>query len=83
MLEDALESIVMFFGLTNSLVTFQAIINDLLRDIIEAGDVLAFIDDIIVWIEIEKEHDNIVKRSIEKNGKEEFICKNRKMYVEG
>ena len=23
------------------------------------------------------------KRSIEKNGKEEFICKNRKMYVEG
>ena len=32
MLEGALEPTVMFFGLTNSPETFQAIINDLLRD---------------------------------------------------
>ena len=78
MLEDALESIVMFFGLTNSLVTFQAIINDLLRDIIEAGDVLAFIDDIIVWIEIEKEHDNIVKEVLKRMVKNNSFVKTEK-----
>ena len=55
------ELIVMFFELINSLATFQAIINDLLRDIIETEDVAAFIDDVIVGIETEKGHDNIVK----------------------
>ena len=38
------EPMVMFFGLTNSLVTFQAMINDLLRDLIEIRNVAAFID---------------------------------------
>ena len=33
--EGAFEPTVMFFGLTNSPVTFQAMMNDLLRDIIE------------------------------------------------
>jgi len=52
---------VMFFGLTNSLVTFQVIINDMLRDIIEAGDITAFIDNVMIEIEIEKGYNNIVK----------------------
>ena len=46
------ELTVMFFGLTNSLATFQMMINDLLRDIIEAGDIVAFINDVIVETEI-------------------------------
>jgi len=41
--EGVCESIVMFFGLTNSLVTFQDMMNDLLGDLIEIGDVAAFI----------------------------------------
>ena len=44
----------MFFGLTNSLATFQAMMNDLLRDMIDVGDVIVFIDDVIVGIEIEE-----------------------------
>jgi len=39
---------VIFFGLIYSPVTFQVMMNDLLRDIIEAGDIAAFIDDVIV-----------------------------------
>ena len=35
--------------------------NDFLRDIIETEDVAAFINDVIVGIETEKGHDNIVK----------------------
>ena len=54
MLECVFEPMVIFFGLTNSLATFQVIINDLLRDIIEVGDVAAFIDSVIVEKEMEE-----------------------------
>jgi len=36
------------FKLINSLVTFQTIINDLLRNLINTGDVVAFINNIMV-----------------------------------
>jgi len=61
----------MFFGLTNSLVTFQAMINDLLRDMIETRDVVGFIDDVIVGTETEKGYNKIIEkilRKMEKNG---------------
>jgi len=40
--------------------------NDLLRDMIEVGDVVAFIDDVMVGIETEKEYDKIVEEVLEK-----------------
>ena len=51
----------MFFGLTNLPVTFQTMMNNLLRDMIEAGNVAAFINDVMVGIEMEEEHGNIVE----------------------
>ena len=51
MLEGVFKPTVIFFELTNSLVIFQAIINDLLRNIIEIGDVVMFIDNIMVKTE--------------------------------
>jgi len=42
-------------------VTFQVIINNLLRDIIEAEDMTEFIDNVMVRIEAEEEHKNIVE----------------------
>ena len=60
----------MFFGLTNSSATFQAIINELLRDLINTRRVATFIDDVIVGMEMEEEHDEIVAeviRRLEKN----------------
>ena len=56
----------MFFRLTNSPVTFQAMINELLRDLINMGKVVAFIDDVIVGTETEEEHDEIVVEIIKK-----------------
>ena len=50
----------MFFGLTNLPATFQTMINELLRDLINTRKVAAFIDDIIVGTDTEKEHDKIV-----------------------
>ena len=48
MLEGLFEPTVMFFGLTNSPATFQAIMNELLQDLINTRNVAVFIDDVIV-----------------------------------
>jgi len=58
--EGAFEPTVMFFGLTNSPATFQAMMNELLRDLINMGKVVAFIDDVIIGTETEEGHDELV-----------------------
>ena len=45
--ERSFEPMVMFFGLTNSPATFQAMMNDLLRDMVVEEKVVVFIDDVI------------------------------------
>jgi len=59
--KSAFELIVMFFGLTNLPVTFQSIMNNLSRDIIKIGDIVAFIDDVMVGTKSEKKHNDIMK----------------------
>jgi len=54
----------MFFGLMNSLATFQAMMNELLRDLINTGKVAAFKDNVIVETEDEKEHNELVAEII-------------------
>ena len=58
------EPTVMFFGLTNSPATFQTMMNELLRDLINTGKVAAFIDNVIVGTENEKGHDELVAEVI-------------------
>ena len=55
---------VMFFGLTNSPATFQAIMNELLRDLINIGKVAVFIDDVIIGMETEEGHNEMVAEVI-------------------
>ena len=62
--EGLFEPMVMFFRLTNSLATFQAIMNELLRDFINTGKVATFIDNVIVGTEIEEGHNEIVAEVI-------------------
>ena len=59
-LEGSFEPMVMFFGLTNSPAMFQAMMNELLRDLINTGKVATFIDDVIIGTETEAEHDELV-----------------------
>jgi len=64
------EPTVMFFGMTNSPATFQAMINKILRDLINEGKVAAFVDDVLVGTETEEEHNEIVEeilRRLEEN----------------
>jgi len=68
--EGSFEPTVMFFGLTNSPVMFQTMMNEVLRDLINMGKVAAFIDNVIVEMEMEEGHDKIVAeviRRLEKN----------------
>ena len=68
--EGLFESIVVFFSLTNSLATFQAIMNELLRDLINMGKIGSFIDDVMVGIESEEEYNELMKeilRRMEEN----------------
>jgi len=65
--KGAFVPMVMFFGLTNSPAMFQAMINDLLRDMIEKEEV---VDDVMIVTETEKEHDKIIEevlRRMEEN----------------
>ena len=60
----------MFFGMTNSLVTFQAMMNEILRDMINKGKVTVFVDNVLVGTETEEGYDEIVEevlRRLEEN----------------
>ena len=61
---------VMFFEMTNSPATFQAMMNEILRDLINEGKVAVFIDNVLVRTETEKGYDEIVEeilRRLEEN----------------
>ena len=64
--KGSFEPTVMFFGLMNSPVTFQVMMNKLLRDLINTGKVAAFINDVIVGMEIEEGHDELVAEIIKR-----------------
>ena len=64
------EPTVIFFGMTNSPATFQAIMDKILRDLVNKGKVTTFVDDILVEPKTEKRYDKIVKevlRRLEEN----------------
>jgi len=72
------EPTVMFFGLTNSPATFQAMMNELLRDLINTGKVAVFIDDVIVGTETEEGHDKLVAEVVKRLEKNDLYVKPEK-----
>ena len=76
--EDSFKPTVMFFGLMNSPAIFQAMMNKLLRDLINTGKVAAFIDDMIVETETEEEHDKLVVEVIRRLEENDLYVKPEK-----
>ena len=65
------ESLVMFFRMTNTPPTFQGIMNDILKEEIDRGVLIVFINNILIFMESEEGHDEIVKevlRKLKENG---------------
>jgi len=60
-LEESFEPMVMFFGLTNSPVMFQTMMNEILWDLINTVEVASFIDNMIVEM---KEHNKVVEKVV-------------------
>ena len=68
----------MFFGLTNSPATFQEMMNELLRDLINIEKVAAFIDDVIVGTEDEEGYDELVVEVVKRLKKNNLCMKPEK-----
>ena len=66
----------MFFGLTSLLTIFQAIMND--RDIIEIGNVVVFIDGVMIGTEIEKGYNKIVEEVLRRMAENNLFVKPEK-----
>ena len=56
------EPVVMFFGLTNLLATFQTMMNNIFHDLINKGDVVTFIDNMLVGTETKKGYNELVEK---------------------
>ena len=68
------EPLVMFFGLTNLPATFQTMMNDIFADLIAEGQVVIYLDDILIFTKTLEEHCQIVRRVLEK-------LRNHKLYL--
>jgi len=51
------EPLMMFFGMTNSSATFQTMMNDIFRTLIAKGIVVVYLDDILIFMRMEEEHE--------------------------
>ena len=70
--------VVMFFGLTNSPATFQTMMNNIFRDLINKRDVTTFIDDVLVGTETKEGHDEIVKEILRRLEEHDLYVKPEK-----
>ena len=75
---SSFELTVMFFGMTNSPAIFQAIMNEILRDLIDKEKVAAFVNNVLVETETEKGHDKIVKEVLRRLEENDLYIKPKK-----
>ena len=76
--KGSFKSTVIFFGLTNSPATFQTIMNELLRNLINTRKVAAFIDDVIIGTGSEEGHDELVVEVIKRLEENDLYIKPEK-----
>ena len=68
----------MFFGITNLPTTFQAIINEILRDMINKGKMAVFVNDILIGTETEEGYDKIIEKVLKRLEKNDLYIKPEK-----
>ena len=76
--EGSFEPTVILFGLTKSPATFQAMMNDLLRDLVVEKKVAVFIDDVIIAMETKEGHDKIVEELLKRLEENDLFVKPEK-----
>ena len=68
--EGLFELTVIFFQLMNSLAMFQTIMNKILNNLINTGKVVSFINNIIIGMEEEENHNEIVEEVVKRLAEE-------------
>lgn len=58
------EPMVMFFGLTNSPATFQTMMNELFKELIDLGVVIVYLDDILIFTDDNLEYHRKIVRQV-------------------
>jgi len=72
------ELVMMFFEMTNSSATFQGMMNEILRDMINEGKVVVFVDNMLVGTDTKKGHDEIVEEVLKRLEKNDLYMKPEK-----
>jgi len=72
------EPTVMFFGMTNSPAIFQAMMNEILRDLINKGKVAVFVDNMLVRTKTEEGHNEIVDEVLKRLEENDLYVKPEK-----
>jgi len=64
--------------MTNLLATFQVMMNKILRDLINKGKVVAFVDNVLVEMETKEDHNEIMKEILKRLEKNNLYIKREK-----
>ena len=73
--EELFELTVIFFGFINSPAMFQTMMNKILWDLINTGQVMSFIDNIIIGTETEEGHNELVEEVVKRLAKNDLYIK--------
>src|SRR3981189_214822 len=76
------EPLVMYFGLTNSPVTFQTMMNKIFEDLITQGVVSIYLDDILIFTSLLEEHRPISRMVMEWLHKHKLYLRHKKCKFE-
>jgi hypothetical protein len=72
------EPTVMFFGLCNSLATFQSMINSIFNDFIEEGWIVIYMDDILLFSKDQQTHQERTQRVLQRLQEHDLYLKAEK-----
>jgi len=76
--EGLFEPTMIFFESTNSLAIFQTMMKKILRNLINTGKVVRFIDNFIVGTEKEEVHDKIIEKIVKRLAENDLYIKPEK-----
>ena len=68
----------MFFRITNLPATFQAMINEILRDLVNESKIIVFVDNVLVGTETKKAHNEIVEKVLRRLKENDLYVKPEK-----
>ena len=69
------EPLVMYFGLTNSPATFQTMMDDIFEELISEGNVIVYLDDILIFTDNLEQHRALERRVLELMRKHKLYLK--------